>query len=322
MSQQANNKFYSVKSEQVYTTNRIKRFERTLTEPNQFSVYSQNLLAGYWTDLDRYYFVEEPKEEHYEWSGRVKKLLRDFTIHQPDILCLQEVELACFEKDVLEPLQKVDESYRGVAQKKLGDFPVGVGCIFKESVFELVEVFERSSVIILVLKFKANDTLIYVSSCHLMGDPRKPQTRINQLKSYFKHLKNYQKGKDHPVIVAGDFNTEPNSATYDYVVNGFLKGKSEENDVIATDTDIKHTFKLKSAYKEINGKEPEMTLRTINSSLTCDYLFYTNESLKLNNVMSLYENGDKTHMERLGLPNSKYGSDHLGLQAHFTITKQ
>jgi len=137
-----------------------------VTSKYQFSVYCQNLLAGYWTDLDRYGWVEEPKSENYAWSGRVKKFMRDFTMHKSDVLCLQEVEVAMFESDILNPMKLL--GYDGVVQKKIGNFPVGVGCLYKQDKFELLNVFERSSVIILELKLKETDCIVFVCSCHLM----------------------------------------------------------------------------------------------------------------------------------------------------------
>lgn len=143
--------------------------------------------------------------------------------------------------------------------------------------------------------------------------------RINQLRSFFKHLKNYQKGKEHPTILCGDFNAEPNTSTYNLVVDGFLKAKSKENDVVTTDSDVKHNFKLKSAYFEVFGREPSLTLRTRNNSLVTDYIFYSSPLMSVDKVMQVYEPEDHANIIKTSLPNAKYGSDHLALQGLFTI---
>ncbi|KAG2383391.1 hypothetical protein C9374_004062 [Naegleria lovaniensis] len=291
--------------------------QNVLLSPS-FSIYSQNLLASYWTDLDRYGFVEAPHSENYEWSGRVKKFMRDFSMHRPDVICLQEVEISLFENDILNPLKLM--GYNGMVQQKLGDFPVGVGCLYREEKFELVQVHERSSVIILVLKLKENGKLIYVASCHLLGDPLQPQVRVNQLRSLFKHLKSYQKGQEHALVLCGDFNAEPHSATYNLVVDGYLHAHVKENGVEATAIDTKHAFKLKSAYMEIDGEEPSFTLKTKNNALVTDYIFFSSNFLNVEKVMEVCEPNDVPYiMTTSHLPNSKYGSDHLALQAVFAF---
>ncbi|KAF0972132.1 hypothetical protein FDP41_009828 [Naegleria fowleri] len=286
--------------------------------PPSFSIYSQNLLASYWTDLDRYHFVEEPLSENYEWNGRIKKFMRDFTMHRPDVICLQEVEISLFEKDILGPMKLM--GYNGIVQQKIGDFPVGVGCLYREEKFELIQVHERSSAIVLVLKLKESGKIIYVVSCHLLGDPRQPQVRINQLRSLFKHLKNYQKGQEDAIILCGDFNAEPNSATYKLVVDGYVKAHTMENGVEATSIETKHHLKLKSAYMEIFGEEPAFTLKTKNNALVTDYIFFSSNFLNIDKVMEVCEPCDISYIcTKSHLPNSKYGSDHLALQAVFSF---
>ncbi|KAL9658043.1 hypothetical protein ABK040_012282 [Willaertia magna] len=295
----------------------IRRRDIKDFEDKQFTLFTYNLLANTWIYPERYSYVEPI--EYIEWNKRKEVLINDLIMNQPDIICLQEIDVKTFEIDILEPMKAF--GYKGTVQKNIGDFPVCLRFLYREDTFELVQEYERSSVFILVLNLKSKNVPIYFCNCHLLGEPCKPFTRICQLKSLFKHLKKYQKGKFFRTIVCGDFNSEPFCPTLTFMETGFLKAKSEEYGVAATDVDISHDFKFKNAYKEILGKDPEFTFKTDTGSSMVDYIWFTPKGLEISKVMELYDKEDEKQVLK-GLPNDKYSSDHLALQALFTITEE
>ena len=129
-----------------------------------------------------------------------------------------------------------------------------------------------------------------------------------------------------PIILCGDFNNNPKSVVYKYVIENFCKN---------------HKINFRSAYdiykklmnnEEINDQygfdfEPNFTTFNYRRRWTIDYIFYNMNSLKVTHLLKLptsseldapQQNNSSNLTNSSGIPNSEYPSDHLALLATFS----
>jgi len=155
---------------------------------------------------------------------------------------------------------------------------------------------------------------ILVGNLHLKSKPPNQRIRIREITEYFLKLGELcneieeqdfvPKGeaKNIPLIIAGDFNDEPESPVITDVVY---------------DTDMTGGFKLDCAYK-IDGKYPEYTTYKYRHKdklirHTIDYIFY-NEHLKLKSIREMPKEED---IPEMGIPSYRCSSDHFPSAATF-----
>lgn len=129
----------------------------------------------------------------------------------------------------------------------------------------------------------------------------------------------YDNGGDIPLIICGDFNSDPSSGIYKLLSEGVMA--PDHRDLagrkygIFTRDGITHPFSLKSAYSHIN--ELDFTNYTPGYSAVIDYIWYSTNTLQ---VKTLLGNVDRQYMQRVpGFPNWHFPSDHLALLSEFTV---
>jgi endonuclease/exonuclease/phosphatase family metal-dependent hydrolase len=110
--------------------------------------------------------------------------------------------------------------------------------------------------------------------------------------------------KDANIIMAGDFNGEPDEPFYDILIRSGLR--SAYRTLMNNAEPAFTTWKFKSR-EERNEKE---------ESRTIDYIFYRSEHLT---PIAHLEFPSKTDIGPNALPSSSYPSDHLALQTIFLI---
>lgn len=207
--------------------------------------------------------------------------------------------------------------------------------------------------IIAVLKPKyytsSDSNKLVIANTHLIFNPRRIDIKLAQLKLFLTELEefslqNYDKSNDkcqhHPTILCGDMNSVPESDVNKFIVNGYLENdkfeadtsqkECQQSNVVGADgveflspeanlnqkavTDIRHSFQFKSVYPTRNGNG-ELYVSTFSSCLV-DYIFYTEKV----NLLSYRELLTEEELKSIGpIPNSKFPSDHLSLEADFMI---
>mgnify|MGYP002552637992 FL=1 len=129
-----------------------------------------------------------------------------------------------------------------------------------------------------------------------------------------------------PLIICGDFNSEPNSAVYELMSTGRVSPnhpdlKEDPERIIASMglSNFHHELNLRSCYKETMGQEPQYTNYTDIYQGCLDYIWVTAASLHPMKVSVLPSVQELCSFENLKLPNPKYPSDHLALDCTMAI---
>ena len=116
-----------------------------------------------------------------------------------------------------------------------------------------------------------------------------------------------------PVILCGDFNSEPNSAVYHGITTGKSNNVFDEKTKSPLQTPATFTDSpYKSCYKSILNKEPEYSTFTVDFKSVLDYIF-VNTQVKIKSVL---EDVDTKYFETYkSFPNKDFPSDHIMLAA-------
>lgn len=129
----------------------------------------------------------------------------------------------------------------------------------------------------------------------------------------------YSSGSQIPMVLCGDFNSQPGSPIYQLITRGSLPSShshfANRSYGSFTRDGISHPFNLKSSYSSIG--ELSFTNYTPGYVAAIDYIFYSTNALQ---VTALLGEVDKEYLQRVpGFPNHHFPSDHLALLAEFFI---
>jgi CCR4-NOT transcription complex subunit 6 len=150
------------------------------------------------------------------------------------------------------------------------------------------------------------------------------------------------------LILCGDFNSEPHSAVYEYLVSGCIEGdhypeldnldnnsnnnhhhgsynggnsnyngggnSNNSNNVRVLPSNLRsivHDVDLASVMNTVIGSEPNFTNFTAKFKGTLDYIFYTPARLRVMAASSMPEEHDIRALSGEGLPSTCYPSDHM-----------
>ncbi|KAI9708491.1 MAG: Glucose-repressible alcohol dehydrogenase transcriptional effector [Bogoriella megaspora] len=131
--------------------------------------------------------------------------------------------------------------------------------------------------------------------------------------------KEYASGSQIPMLICGDYNSEPGSPVHQLITKGSLpsshpdlQGRSYGS---FTRDGISHPLNIKSSYSAIG--ELNWTNYTPSYQEPIDYIFYSTNSLQ---VTGLLGEVDKEYLQRVpGFPNHHFPSDHLALMVEYHI---
>lgn len=167
----------------------------------------------------------------------------------------------------------------------------------------------------------------------------------------------FPRSADIPMLVAGDFNSEPGSAAHSLLVKRKVEDSmmdSIDQLKFLRDQKLSHSLDLASAYSQLvdaavgdcsqqllkqrqrmdpKTKEPMFTNLGYNYKGTLDYILYTSRFLQPTALLELPSesdvlcgSGDKPAgtppKQEDHLPNGQYSSDHVALLAEFQYIRQ
>lgn len=222
-----------------------------------------------------------------------------------DIICLQEVDgTKTFQ--IKNPMhigqkiaiygQKLGYQYSYYRKNTQNEIDLGNMILYKKKSFHLIQQFylhypnQKQFAIILHLQYKLSQLSDIVVICtHISCDYDKPEIQLQQVRTLVEYCQtNYS---NHPIIICGDFNAQPNTLVYNYMIQSFH-----------------------SAYYQQWNQEPIAT--NINPPfIGClDYIFFTPRKIHL---QSIEEITIPSQIKTFGIPNKYYPSDHLPLIANF-----
>ncbi|ESN98192.1 hypothetical protein HELRODRAFT_124292, partial [Helobdella robusta] len=203
----------------------------------KFSVASYNVLSQNLLETNKYLYKKcHPK--HLSWQFRKNLLKEELSYYQPDIICMQEVHKNEFSRFFLPELQKL--GYFGLYKKRTSDKEDGCATFFKHDKFlcmsskpmefhcKGVEVLNRDNVGLLMLLKpveKLKDFRLCVANTHLLFNPKRGDVKLAQLMTLMAGIDDLTDGEEQAVVLCGDFNSQPRSGLYDFLLSGRLDCK-------------------------------------------------------------------------------------------------
>ena len=222
------------------------------------------------------------------WPARCARILDDIILASADVVCLQEVEPAVFERDFKPALGAA--GYNGVIQKN--DHRVGVATFWRQDRFCCVWENHRSRSLVTVLEQSPTSSAAdhcagarasAIVNVHLQGHARETLARVKQLSSSLRHLSTHGP-EHHGVVVTGDFNCSPQSACSAYLAFGsVMPGVTEYGREVTADvTRVQpHSYALERVPYRPEGTD--FTFTTLGARSWCgllDHIWYSPSSLR------------------------------------------
>ncbi|KAI5734609.1 hypothetical protein M8J77_008719 [Diaphorina citri] len=258
-------------------------------------------------------------DEALDWKRRRFQMVQEIVLHNPDVICLQEVDHFEFLKKTL-----TTQGYSGTffpkpdspcVYIKGNNGPDGCAIFYRTDKYDLIstetrilEVWRVQSnqvAVLLVLRNKKTQEEICIATTHLKArnGALLSTLRNEQGKDLLDFVSTHACGR--PVILCGDFNAEPTEPIYNTVMNH-------------------ETLGLTSAYRHrtANNQEPQYTTWKIREEgevcHTIDYVFYSQDKFDVEAVLDM-PSGEQIGRDRI--PSLRYPSDHFSLVCDLTLKK-
>jgi len=161
--------------------------------------------------------------------------------------------------------------------------------------------------------------MLCVANTHLYSHPEFPDVKLWQSHSLMTWLGDIVLPNSLPLILCGDFNSEPRSAVYELMSQQIVPPDHEDvlqdpadvlRAIVMTENQISHGVQLKSAYYHVMGEEPRFTNFTVGYIGVLDYIWFTPNFLR---PLAVAPVPDEAHINLTGeaLPSAQYSSDHI-----------
>jgi len=292
-------------------------------EVKQFKVVSYNILANGYASKSRYKYCHP---RYLSWNYREANLYSEIRGYHAEVVCLQELEKQHYDNYFYPKLALI--GYSGVFYPKQKDQSQqqgqlildGCAIFWKSDVFKkdgetLVKYPQSEHIgIILNLSTHVGGKSVCICTTHITGNPRTPQIKIEQLDSLLSKVSTLVNVKTVPVIICGDFNSNPSSGVYKYMKQGKLPANYTDQDfpdLHYCDHQVSHGLELKSSYEDSKGVEPSFTVFTNLIKETVDYIWFTPGTLIVKKVDEHWKAVNNP------LPTQQLSSDHIAIAAVF-----
>eukprot|EP01080_Neovahlkampfia_damariscottae_P007709 gene7709-12175_t len=242
------------------------------------------------------------------------------------------------------------EDYSSIYKRKLSTKKgpeIGNAIFWKKEIFEMKEKYEidlskeiskdvsdektkknlinypQVALIAKLLHLPSNQEIL-VTVIHTSSHYQSPHIQCCQVQCCLNKIKEIEKqeGKSLPIVFCGDFNSGPKTEVYSLLSNGKLTDdefiklyEKSYQDSFELPFNFSHDLQLTSAYYDVNYEEPSITHATSTFDGTLDYIWFSRELLT---TIAVLETPKEEEIKKeIGLPNSRYPSDHLPLLAKF-----
>lgn len=169
-----------------------------------------------------------------------------------------------------------------------------------------------------------DEDMLMLVNTHIHWDPDFSDVKLMQVQILLEQLEAWVDEYSSPqyrmpLILGGDFNSMPDSGVYQLLVEGYLPGSHPDflgytyGDY--TDSGLKHSFPLSSAYASL-ASEPPFTNYTGDFNGVLDYIWFTGDCLNVERAL-LGVDESVVHAYNGALPNPHMPSDHIPLVSDF-----
>lgn len=326
----------------------------------RFRVISYNILAELYATKQAYPYCDPWS---LLWPYRKSVLQKELEEAQADVVCLQEVQTDHYELDINPFMQDMgyDGIYKQKSRESMGQYGKVDGCatFWKKNKFMMTENYtiefnecarraasemglddseyrrymNRLSrdniaqiVVLDTLSRSRQSSLMCIANTHLYSNHQCPDVKLWQTMTLMRELDQFVHSRDVSLILCGDFNSEPESAVYEFLGDGVIERSHPELDIAQERVqilpelhNIVHNIELASAMETALGGEPYFTNYTATFKGCLDYIWYTPSRLR---VLAVYNIPDERSFEIQGLeglPAVNYPSDHLLLCCDFMV---
>ncbi|RYR67864.1 hypothetical protein Ahy_A03g014321 isoform A [Arachis hypogaea] len=207
-----------------------------LASSERFSVASYNILADRNASQHRDLYVNVPSY-YVNWDRRKRVICKELLGWDTDIICLQEVDKYIELSNIL-----VKAGYTGSYKRRTGDTADGCAMFWKADKFRLLEsesiqfkdmglrdnvaqllVFEL--VILCISNFilyrqmcEFDSRRLLVGNIHVLYNPNRGEVKLGQIRFLLARAKALsEKWGNSPIVLAGDFNSTPQSGIYKFL---------------------------------------------------------------------------------------------------------
>lgn len=332
-------------------------FSPKTKRPGTFRVLTYNILSEIYANRQAY---PHCPSWALAWTYRKRNLIREMALCDADILCLQELQADHYEDHFRPYFYRLgfESCYKVKTRESMGRKGKIDGCaiFFRKDMFVLREQHtvefnaiahsrtQESRTLNRCLKGNVGQILILdvvdgsgplvVANTHLYWDPELTDVKLFQIDVFMQELEiliqSRRLGADVPLILAGDFNSEPISSVYELLSTGSCTlskpdVRGDQYNVLAS-CRLLHNLHIRSSYA-LTGAEPAYTNYTHNFVGVLDYIWYGVESIMPTAVMEipderlLFGKEAETSSDD-GIPNAQWSSDHVALVAEFQLLKR
>lgn len=171
----------------------------------------------------------------------------------------------------------------------------------------------------------AGRSTLCVVNTHLYSNHTRPDVKLWQSMNLIREIQQFVSARDLALMICGDFNSEPQSAVYEYILHRSLINDhselfaNEKFHILPDLGSIVHDLELGSAMHSALGTEPTFTNYTAKFKGTLDYIFYTPSRLRVMAVTNVPEESDIRGVAGEGLPAACFPSDHIMLSADIAM---
>lgn len=296
------------------------------------------------------------------WDSRRRLIIREIRHWEPDLVCLQEVDRF---PDIA--AQMNNRGYESRFKGRTGDAKDGCATFWKSKQLRLLEEdsidfseFNLRNNVAQIFVFELNGTQkLVLGNIHVLFNPKRGDVKLGQIRMLLEKANALaEKWNGIPIVLAGDFNSTPDSAIYKFLstmkLNISLHDKRQLSGLYSSEFGLyelcsllkyqwsdeevtnatgysnvmvaTHPLKLCSSYAMLKGTsnnrghhgEPMATSYHKKFLGTVDYLWYT-PGLECSRVLDTLPMGVLRRTR--GLPTREIGSDHLPLVAEFVFTE-
>ncbi|KAK2647824.1 hypothetical protein Ddye_015313 [Dipteronia dyeriana] len=205
-----------------------------LASQEKFTVVSYNILGdkNAWKHKDMYPNVPS---QYMNWNHRKSNICHELFGWNPDIICLQEVDRYY---DLLSVMENA--GYVGSYKRRTGDYVDGCATFWKADKFQLIEevniefkdfglrdnVAQISVFEVAICMRKAKSRRLVVGNIHVLYNPSRGEVKLGQICLLLSRAQIIsEKWGNVPVVLAGDFNSTPQSAIYQFLSSSELNIK-------------------------------------------------------------------------------------------------
>jgi len=300
-------------------------FDRTLTKQSGCSDSENTIRVFQWNQLSQTLGTKNDKfvqcdPTALDWSTRRWRLIEEILRHDPDIVCLQEVDHFKLLQNALGSVgyigRFVPKPDSPCIYLPSNNGPDGCAIFYKSDKFELVseakkilEVWKVESnqvVMSLSLRHKTTGKEICVATTHLKARSGAllSTLRNEQGKDILEWLETVR--EDRPVVLSGDFNAEPSEPVYKTIIdNENTPLQSAYNIIEDGAKDEKESVEFTTWKIRETGEQKQVL----------DYIFHSPQLQTVSTLSMPTEH--QVGEERL--PSIQFGSDHLSLVADFKL---